>query len=186
MAHKFRYLLEKQPKIPNKNLGISEEEIIIREKIAFDKGYEKAQNISTIPIEAEEDIYLSLLNNINQNITQLTAEKINNYEQSLYKLAIAIGEKLSSVILEEKHTDIMKNFINSITTDIKKHQPVTIRVNDKLVEKLEKDIMGCSIVGDAKIKKGDCILTWANGVAERIFKKKKEEIESILLVKNEV
>ncbi len=187
MEERFRYLWQNKEteKKPFDSDAIRDE-ISKREKAAFEKGYEQARQEIEKELSTEEDTYSLLLQNMNDNISKLMSSKKDEFEQSLYKLAIAIGEKLSSTILEERHLETVTGFINEIVSKIKDQPAITIKVNDKLVETLQKELHEYSIVGDMQLASSDCIITWDQGAAFNILKDKKADIEEIVLKKYEV
>ncbi len=187
MQESFQYLFkEKVVKSHEEETLISEREALDREELSFKRGYDKARKelleLNTKK-QADDYKYSTLLNGIREELDKLIAGSYSEKEkQGLLNLALAIGEKLSGVIVGDNYCAKIKDFVFSVMLELQKNLSIKVRVNSGLAENLKSILkdLNCSVFGEESVQLGDCIVEWENGKAEDILQDRKHEIKKIL------
>jgi flagellar biosynthesis/type III secretory pathway protein FliH len=171
-------LMQKQEDV-TKSISITEEELEIIKKNAFEDGYNKASNEYKKEIYDAKYFSEELSKNLIDNISAMMQEHINYEEQRadlMLKIAVKSAEKIAHQLLNDNAQEIIKNNIKKALDMLIYEPQITISVHPNMLDNVKKIIDQLSkisqykgkieIISDNNIHQINCNIEWQDGIIE--------------------
>lgn len=159
---------------------------------AFNEGYEKAKNESTLDCEQKlsnlKNQYDTKLLNSNAELKQSlqlidarfneTKETIKNLENDMINIAIEISQKI--IEKEIKDPETLKNLIRK-TLSFAKSDKIKLKLNEKQAKLIEDEFNNIEIIGDPALEMGTIIVEEDSNIIDASINTKLEELKRSLV-----